>query len=90
MNNLANPKVVVFYLVFLPQFVDPAAGSVTRQLFVLGGTMLLIGLAIDVQTGVLAGRLRTVLLRSRTLRRTMNKIAGTIYASLATRLVITN
>jgi threonine/homoserine/homoserine lactone efflux protein len=43
-----------------------------------------------VQIGVLAGRLRTVLLRSRTLRRTMNKIAGTIYAALATRLVITN
>jgi threonine/homoserine/homoserine lactone efflux protein len=87
LNNLANPKIVVFYVVFLPQFVDPAVGNVTRQLFVLGGTMLLVGLVVDLQIGLLAGRLRGVLLRSRIFRQILNKISGTIYGALAARLI---
>jgi len=90
LNNLANPKVVLFYVVFLPQFVDPTAGSVTSQLFILGATMLLMGLAIDLQVGLLAGRLGTVLLRSGAYRRIINKIAGTVYGALAVRLVVTD
>lgn len=90
LNNLANPKVVLFYVVFLPQFVDPAAGNVTSQLFILGGTMLLLGLVIDVQIGLLAGRLRGVLLRGTLHRRIVSKITGTIYGALAARLLITH
>ena len=87
LNNLANPKIVVFYVVFLPQFVDPAVGNVTSQLFVLGGTMLFVGLVVDLQIGLLAGRLRGVLLRSRIFQQILNKITGTIYGALAARLI---
>jgi threonine/homoserine/homoserine lactone efflux protein len=87
LNNLGNPKIVVFYVVFLPQFVDPAVGHVTRQLFILGGTMLSVGLVVDLQIGLLAGLLRGVLLRSRIFRRALNKISGTIYGALAARLI---
>ena len=90
LNNLANSTIVAFYVVFLPQFVDPTVGNVTGQLFVLGATMLLIGLAIDLPIGLLAGRLGSVLLRSRVVRRVVNKITGTVYGALAARLIATH
>ena len=64
---------------------DPTSGNVTSQLFILGGTMLLIGLAIGLQIGLLVGRLRRVLLRSPVHRQIINRITGTIYGALATR-----
>ena len=37
-SNLMNPKPLIFMIAYLPQFVDPDIGSVTRQMFVLGFT----------------------------------------------------
>ena len=45
------------------------------------------GSVVDLQIGLLAGRLRGVLLRSRIFRQTLNKISGTIYGALAARLI---
>ena len=39
LNNLVNPKALLFFMVFLPQFVDPARGSVPAQLALLGVTL---------------------------------------------------
>lgn len=43
---LLNPKLAVFFIAFLPQFTDPAAGAMTAQLFTLGMTFALISLAL--------------------------------------------
>lgn len=50
-SDVLNPKVALFFVAFLPQFVDPAAGSVASQLLVLGVLFALLGLVID---GVIA------------------------------------
>ncbi len=88
LNNLANPKVILFYLAFLPQFVAPQAGSVTVQLLVLGVIFLLLGLAIDLALGVFSGRIGEWLRRRASLASWIERVAGTIMGGLGLRLLV--
>lgn len=60
--NVLNPKTAIFFVAFLPQFVNPARGPVAIQMAVLGGCFILLGLLSDstyaVLSGTLSGRLR--------------------------------
>ena len=53
--SLFNPKLAAFFLSFLPQFVDPARGSVETQVLVLGGIFVAMGILTDVGYALLAG-----------------------------------
>lgn len=53
-----NPKVLVFFTAFLPQFVDPAAGNATVQMLVLGLLFALIASVLDAGWGLAAGAAR--------------------------------
>lgn len=84
LNNLANPKVVLFFVSYLPQFVDRGRGHVTVQFLVLGALFLLVGLVVvDVPIGLCAGRAGRFLARRAAVARLIGKVAGTIYAGLA-------
>ncbi|MEV0096672.1 LysE family translocator [Streptomyces sp. NPDC050738] len=85
-TNLLNPKVILFNVSFLPQFVDPELGHVTVQLLILGMTITVMGFAVDGSIGLLSGRLSTVLRRSRRVARGLNIFSGTVFAGLAVRL----
>ncbi|MDQ3630447.1 MAG: LysE family translocator, partial [Actinomycetota bacterium] len=61
--NLLNPKVALFFLALLPQFIDPARGSVAGQTLVLGLVLAALGLATDLLyaavAAAIAGRVRS-------------------------------
>jgi threonine/homoserine/homoserine lactone efflux protein len=56
--SVLNPKVAVFFLAFLPQFADPARGSVTQQVFLLGLLYVALALFTDGAYAMLAGSVR--------------------------------
>lgn len=57
--GVLNPKTLVFFSAALPQFVNPAAGSVPVQLAVLGAIFVLIALMMDTTWALVAGSART-------------------------------
>jgi threonine/homoserine/homoserine lactone efflux protein len=88
-TNLLNPKVIVFNVAFLPQFVDPALGHVPGQFMVLGLTFVVMGFAVDGSIGLLSGKLSALLRRSRRVARGLSVFTGTVFAGLAIRLAAT-
>ncbi|ALV34413.1 LysE family translocator [Streptomyces sp. CdTB01] len=85
-TNLLNPKVILFNVAFLPQFVAPGLGHVREQFLVLGLTITVMGFAVDGSVGLLSGKLSSLLRRSRRVARGLNIFTGTVFAALAVRL----
>lgn len=86
-TNLLNPKMALFTVAFLPQFIDPQAGNVAFQYLVLGGCFVVLELAVDGTVGTLAGRLGN-LLQERRARRNLNLSAGSIYLVLGAKVAL--
>jgi threonine/homoserine/homoserine lactone efflux protein len=74
--NLLNPKTALFFLAFLPQFVDPGRGHATLQIFQLGVLFAFMGLCSDSIWGLLAGTLAERFRGSVRLRRAQRTFSG--------------
>ncbi|HEV8074793.1 MAG TPA: LysE family translocator [Candidatus Acidoferrum sp.] len=74
--NLLNPKTALFFLAFLPQFVDPARGHATLQIFELGVLFALMGWVSDSVWATIAGTFGTRLRGNVRLRSTQRRISG--------------
>ncbi|NMM80010.1 threonine transporter RhtB [Acidovorax sp. SRB_14] len=85
--NLTNPKVLIFFLAFLPQFADPARGSVAPQLMVLGVVFMLATLLVFGAIACFSGAFGVLLQRSARAQRWLNRVAGLVFLGLAVRLV---
>jgi len=86
--NLLNPKVIVFILAFLPQFIDPAKGSPVLQFLVLGAIFNLTGTMVNLAVGGFAGSLGRALAGSARLARGLNLLSGCLFLGLAARLAL--
>jgi threonine/homoserine/homoserine lactone efflux protein len=85
--NLLNPKVILFILAFLPQFVDPVQPVLPQFLF-LGAILALGGLIVNGLVGLFAGGLGARLAASARLARWLSRISALVFVGLATRLAL--
>ena len=84
--NITNPKVTLFCLAVLPQFVEPERGHPTLQILSLGGLYELARLIVFTAIAALGGRMATWFNRSDRAQMLMNRIAGCIFLGLALML----
>jgi homoserine/homoserine lactone efflux protein len=85
---ITNPKTIIFYAAFLPQFMDPTLPA-AGQLIVLSATFLIVAGSLDMTYAVLAGRLRPLLTGARR-GRIRNKITGALLTTTGVALAVTN
>jgi threonine/homoserine/homoserine lactone efflux protein len=85
-TGILNPKVAIFFLAFLPQFIDRQAGSVFLQFLVLGAIIAVIGLAFDSALATAAGSLGRFLARNPRAARWRERITGVAFVALSVRL----
>jgi threonine/homoserine/homoserine lactone efflux protein len=80
--NVLNPKTALFFLAFLPQFVNPAHGAVVSQVLVLGAVFVFLGACSDGTWALLAGSASAFLRDHAGFRRGQRYVAGTVYLGL--------
>jgi threonine/homoserine/homoserine lactone efflux protein len=80
--NTFNPKVALFFLSFLPQFIDTEKGSAALQSLILGSLFVAIGLCTDGLYAFLASALRSTLLRGKSLPFVQRYVAGSVFVLL--------
>jgi threonine/homoserine/homoserine lactone efflux protein len=80
--NVLNPKTALFFLAFLPQFVDPHRGHATVQIALLGLTFAGLGMVTDSLWALAAGTAGEVLRRSRRFVQVQRYVSGTVFIGL--------
>jgi threonine/homoserine/homoserine lactone efflux protein len=80
--NLLNPKTALFFLAFLPQFVDVSKGAVTLQILTLGLIFVVLGIFSDGLYALLAGTVGRWLKGSDRYQRAERYFAGSVYIGL--------
>ncbi|MEL7114225.1 MAG: LysE family translocator [Pseudomonadota bacterium] len=86
--EVLNPKTALFFLAFLPQFVDPSRGMVMGQLAVFGAIMIVLGFLATVLFALAAGRVSDVIRENAAFQRWQARITGTLYCGLGLRIAL--
>ena len=86
--NILNPKIVLFFVTFLPQFVAADDPHATARLAILGGLYGVIGFPICVALILAAERVSGAFARSARLRRGLDLATATLFGAFAARLVL--
>lgn len=85
-SDVLNPKVAIFYVALLPQFIDVQAGHTTLQLVLLGVTGNMIAIAINLWLVAIAAQLTGKLRRSERIALWLQRAMGVLFIGLGVRL----
>lgn len=88
LTNLLNPKVALFYISFLPLFVDPARGPVAWQILILGSFLNGLGLLVKVGVALTAGGLGNWVKTHPGFQKIQRWVTASILAGLALRVAL--
>ena len=87
--NITKPKVSIFFLAFLPQFTNPALGTVSLQMLFLGALFIIATILIFGSIALLSGSLSKVFNKSEKSQKFLNKLASFVFLGLAIKLITT-
>lgn len=85
-----NPKTALFFLAFLPQFVDPSADSVSLQLLTLGSLFVMMAIVTDSMYALLASTAGGWLKKNHSFLRADRYIVGSVYIGLGVTAAISS
>lgn len=84
--NILNPKLTIFFLAFLPQFVAPGSTAPTAQMLVLSGVFMAMTLAVFVMYGLLANVFRRAVIESPRVQNWLRRSFAAAFAGLGLNL----
>ena len=88
-TSITNPKVLLFFIAFFPQFVVIEGDHHAISFLVLGMVYALIGVMIDVLFAILAGGAAGAVAKNQTLRKMLDRVVGATFIGLGIRLALT-
>jgi threonine/homoserine/homoserine lactone efflux protein len=87
--NVLNPKVAMFFLAFLPQFVSPNTGYFALQMMLLGFLFMFQAVLIFTLIGFFSGTIGNIILASPRIARRFNWLTAGVFTSLGIKLALT-
>ena len=88
--NILNPKLSIFFLAFLPQFIAHDVVNKTAEMLELGGIFMVMTFAVFVVYGLFAAQVREVILGSRRIMDWFRRISALAFGALGVKLALAN